>query len=303
VNSTRFFLVIGILAGSTAAALWEHGAVWRIRSETELLSREAVGRHAEVLAAQDQARAARQRIAALNEAIANVGVSDAPLTPALGDARWGTDAAFVDIPKTLLPRLQFVAVDASNELTRETIALLSLTAAQRQGVRDLFTNGAARFEELEREHFQRSDREVSAAGRFDEPKASFVLLAFPEETRALKEEWSRNLAGLVGSMRAELLSNYLARGASSLLMLPAQQRGLNVDFRSAFLPTWLRRGDQEIHLTIAAQDRAGTVIWHFISEGPGTGSGSSAGPAGKIPDPWRSFLSVETVQAALAERR
>ncbi len=176
------------------------------------------------------------------------------------------------------------------ELSPEAAALFGLSADDQSAVVELYNAMKTRFQQLEREHFE----------RVEPGKNRFVLRAFPEKSAALKSEWGEKLTQLLGSGRGEMLDESIRTGITAfhLMKREAMRRDRRMFFDSG--PTWLHRGTAETRLDITTGvDRNGRPTLSIEHQTEGGGRGSGGVPGGQVPERWRHLLTPDVLGLSL----
>lgn len=201
-------------------------------------------------------------------------------------AKWENGASFVDVPKSAIKLFRIAGLTVGEEVSDEAVTLFGLTPPERRRVDALFKEMKARFEKLERAHFEQTNTTAN----------SFVIRAFPDEAKALQMEWSRQLAGIVGIQRGPLLEESIRTP-----YWPNFRRG-NQGFermRPGREANWLKRGVAETRFDVTVTSGADgrptiqNVQW-AVDKG---GSGGGGGGAGAIPEHWRHLPILEMLKA------
>jgi hypothetical protein len=201
--------------------------------------------------------------------------------------RWDNDVSFVDLPKSSIASLKVPGLTMDEDLSPEATALFGLSADDQKAVRDLYNNMKARFQKLERAHFERTEPN----------KNSFVLKAFPEKSAALKSEWVEKLKELVGPTRGELLDQSIRTRLTGFHLMKRNNRGERMGPDMRFFengPTWLHRGTAKTTLNVTTGvDRNGRPTLSIDHETEGGGRGSGGARGGQVPERWRHLLTPD----------
>jgi hypothetical protein len=204
-------------------------------------------------------------------------------------AKWENGSPFVDVPKGAIKLFRISGLNVDQEVSDEAVILFGLTASERQGIDELFKKMKARFEQLERSHFERTNTAAN----------SFVIRAFPDQAKALQEEWTRKLGGIVGIPRAALLDETI-RTPSAFRF----RRGVPMfdGMRRADGPDWLHRGMAETQLDVSMN--TGPNGQPAIQRIQWTTQGGERGSAGgaTIPERWRHLLTPDMLKPATGGR-
>lgn len=220
------------------------------------------------------------------------GVSVKPeVAKAAQPSKWDDNAAFVDLPKSIINGLQIAGLDAEGELSGKAITVFGLTPEDTTAVRQLYHEMKARFEKLERANFVRDAPE----------KNSFVLRAFPEENAALQREWLSRLKKLVGEERGDLLDRSIRTPLSHMELLKRrmEHKGDPRDFMKVPFPNWLHRGTEGLQVRFwsdpAGADGVPRFRIEYQSLAEGGGGGTWGGRQDAIPERWRHLLTPDVL--------
>ena len=198
-------------------------------------------------------------------------------------AKWEDGAAFVEVPKTAIKSFRIAGLTEDQEVSDNAVMLFGLTALERQGVDDLYRKMKARFEQLERSHFERTKPAEN----------NFVIRAFPGEAKALQEEWCRQLGAIVGVNRVALLDETIRTPIGFPMRSDARMRMGRMHPSG---PDWLHRGTAETRIDISVNTGADgqPVIQNlqWATEGGERGSGSG----GPIPERFRHLLKPDMLK-------
>jgi hypothetical protein len=222
-------------------------------------------------------------------------IPPAPGDSAVAIAKWQNGSSYVDVPKTAIPLLRIAGLNMDQEISDEAVILFGLTGSERRGIDKLHKRMKARFEKLERSHFERTQATEN----------SFVIRAFPDQAKKLQGEWSRSLGGIVGIERAAFLDDAIrtpstckwrrsATGVDDMYLLRMEiERGLD----------WLQRGmaETQFDLMVNAGPDGRPAVQQFQWKGEGRDIGN-AGSVGPIPERWRHLLTLDKLKPATGGR-
>ncbi len=153
-------------------------------------------------------------------------------SPADGFQRWDEHATYVELPKSHFDALKREGLTEDQEVSADASALCKLTPLEGEAIRGLYGAMKKRCEQLEGDHLVRLK---SGDGKF-------VVRAFPEESAALKTEWSQKLKELLGDERGELLDQ--------LIRTPNSHRQSRHGAPSEDDLDWLRSGQAELDIEV-----------------------------------------------------
>lgn len=200
--------------------------------------------------------------------------------PAAPMAKWEDGVAFVDVPKTAISSFRIAGLTEDQEVSDAAVILFGLTASERRAVDELYQKMNARFEQLERAHFKRTKPAEN----------DFLISAFPDEAKGLREEWSRALGGIVGMKRAEWLDETIQTPSGFQVRRSARMRMGRIP---SYDPDWLHRGMAETRIDIRVNTgRDGQPAIqniHWTTEGEPFNGASQSG--GQIPERFRHLLT------------
>lgn len=201
------------------------------------------------------------------------------------DAGWDEKVPYVDIPKSLIPRL---GLTGSHEggISPEVVLLFGLSTDDVNAVMALFNQLKIRFEALEATQLERSN---AGAGRF-------ILHRFADLAQPLRTEWTAKLETLVGKSRAKLLDSCMrSMPPESLTRMLLLGRGPDPMLRMSGWPVWLNRGEKEVSFDVRlgqGPDERFSLEFKIL-EGEGAGRGSVGGPMTAFPEAFKHLFHPE----------
>lgn len=276
--------------------------------------------------AQDTLRDKEQQIATAREFAKSVQAEVAALarpveviqswkSVPLGEADWGTDNSFIDIPKKILKSLRVPGLSFESELagnrgreieltgltadahaTLDAAVFLGMTASERATVRDAYFELNHRFEQLQQARLTRTNDPVAQAAQQPGEKITFVIPPMPDEQVALKQEWDQILEQSLGPSRASIFSTYSTNASSGLPRSIGVSNSLISALASRPLADWLKVATNETRITAVftpAQPNGDRVTRPRTNFYYSTGTGSGSGPQNR----WPNLLTPEVLAA------